>query len=228
MNILGIDTSFLSDTSIGLYFSEAGELEMNLKAPLSQEEKLLAAVDSCLSVLNKKPEDVDVFAVGVGPGSFTGLRIGISTARGLAWSLKKKMIGLSSLELLANSVPRELLNPDDVLVPVVDARMDKVFSALFRNGERVTGDMDISPESLAELVRKNGGKRALFLGDGIDKYGDQFRGGHAVLMKNVSISGKTVCAMARDYIRKHPGFSGNVEDVIPVYLRKSEAENRTG
>src|SRR5258708_3972425 len=105
MNILGIDTAFMSDTSIGYYFSENEELEINLKAPFSQEEKLLFSIDSGFQILQKNIQDIDLFAVGVGPGSFTGLRIGISTMKGLAWTLHKPLIRLSSLELLTLSIP---------------------------------------------------------------------------------------------------------------------------
>jgi tRNA threonylcarbamoyladenosine biosynthesis protein TsaB len=224
MNILGIDSSFLSDTSIGLYFSGTERMELNLRAPLSQEEKLLSAVDTCLNVLNKKTADVDVIAVGTGPGSFTGLRIGISTARGLAWSLKKKMIGLSSLELLVNSLPAELVGPDDLLVPVIDARMDKVFAAVFQANKRLTDDMDISPEDLVELLKEHPHKRCLFFGDGLTKYGKVWNDSRVVQLKDISISGNAVCSMALKYIQENPGFRGNIEDVKPVYLRKSEAE----
>lgn len=224
MNILGIDTSFLSDTSIGLYFDGGMQAELNLRAPLSQEEKLLAAVDTCLNVLQKKMTDIDVIAVGVGPGSFTGLRIGLSTARGLAWSLNKKMIGLSSLELLVNSLPPELFSPEDLLVPMIDARMEKVFAALYRNGKPVTGDLDITPGGLKELILKQTYKNLILFGDGTAKYGGCFADLHPILLKDHFISGISVCNAAQRYINENPGFSGRIEDVKPVYLRKSEAE----
>lgn len=224
MNILGIDTSFLSDTSIGLSFDGGEQVELNLRAPLSQEEKLLAAVDTCLNVLQKKVSDIDVIATGVGPGSFTGLRIGISTARGLAWSLKKKMIGLSSLDLLVHSLQPELFGPEDLLVPMIDARMEKVFSALYLDGKKISEDMDITPGDLKDMITKRPHKKLVLFGDGLVKYRDRFVDLHPVILNDHFISGISVCDAARRYIRENPGFTGAIEDVKPVYLRKSEAE----
>lgn len=224
MNILGIDTSFLSDTSIGVSFDGGEQAELNLRAPMSQEEKLLAAVDTCLGVLRKKVSDIDVIAVGVGPGSFTGLRIGLSTARGLAWSLNKKMVGLSSLDLLVNSLPAELFSSDDLLVPLIDARMEKVFSALYQNGRKITADLDIAPDDLKGHIAKNTYKKIVLFGDGLVKFGPRFDDLKPVVLKDHFIRGISVCDAARRYIQENPGFSGRIEDVKPVYLRKSEAE----
>ena len=223
MKVLGIDSSFISNTSVGIFFSEDLQIEINLKNPLSQEEKLLSAVDACFNLINKDVREIDLIAVGIGPGSFTGLRIGIASAKGLAWSMKKEIMGLSSLELLVQSVSTDL-NKDVLVVPVVDARMNRVFAALFQGYDRVSDDLDIEPEKLIELIVKRKEKKIIFLGDGLLKYRDNFsaiQDKDLHFLKDCPISGRVVCQYA---LSKYKPGGDSVKELEPVYLRMSEAE----
>jgi tRNA threonylcarbamoyladenosine biosynthesis protein TsaB len=225
MNILGIDTSFIADTSIGVYFSESENVEIRLKAPMSQEEKLLAAIDSGLSILQKKIGDIDLIAAGVGPGSFTGLRIGIATAQSLAWSLGKKLMGLSSLDLLAYSHP-DSFDPETLLVPLIDARMNRVFTAFYTGGKKITGDLDIEPAELINKISSMGIEKIIFIGDGLKKYSEHFKeipGKKITLLPDYSISGLLICSQALKLYQENPLLADN-KTLEPVYLRKSEAE----
>ena len=227
MNILGIDTSFLSFTSIGYHFGGDQELEIKLNVPQSQEAKLLFSIHSGLEILQKDIQDIDVFAVTIGPGSFTGIRIGLATVKTLAWGLGKKIIAVSTTEALAASLPEELIGPETLVVPVIDARMSRVFSALFRNGKRLSEDMDIEPEKLLEMIAKDSGKCCIFLGDGIRKFEAVFKtttGKDCRYLPNASVSGLTLCTMARGILEKNPEAALDPRIVEPVYLRKSEAE----
>ncbi len=240
MHILGIDTSFLSDTSIGISFSgpdhlnetdsknnkpQDYQLEMHLKAPFSQEEKLLHAIHSGFEILKRNIAEIDLIAVGIGPGSFTGLRIGIATAKSIAWTLKKKIIGLSSLELLVHSLPLPLLNESSLIVPLIDARMNKVFSALFSREKRISEDYDIEPETLLEIIKKRKEKDIVFTGDGLARYSsmfDKISGKKCYLIIDKVISGFTICNLACIQSEKRHSFE--INSILPVYLRKSEAE----
>lgn len=231
MNILGFDTSFLSYASIGFYFSDIEQLEMQLKLPLSQEEKLLFAIDSGFNILKKSITDIDVIAVGAGPGSFTGLRIGIATAKSMAWSLNKKVTALSSLDLLVHSLPEKLLEANYIIVPIIDARMNRVFSAVYNGNKRLTEDLDIEPLKLKKLLQEYSGDKVIFLGDGTVKQREVFQDlsyKSVVFLENFKISGNVIC---RDALKKISGTDYKFEDLNllePVYLRKSEAEEKLG
>ncbi|MEK6704248.1 MAG: tRNA (adenosine(37)-N6)-threonylcarbamoyltransferase complex dimerization subunit type 1 TsaB [Bdellovibrionota bacterium] len=110
MKLLAWDTSSKSGTLVALTWDQsensgwdgvtlAGELTLNIE--LTHSEKLLFGIDRILSTANWHIDDVDLFGVGIGPGSFTGLRIGVTTARTLAHTLGKKLVGVSSLAILA-------------------------------------------------------------------------------------------------------------------------------
>jgi len=227
MNVLGVDTSFLSDTSIGLYFSEDNQLEINLRIPLSQEEKLLFSINSALEIINGKIEEIELFSIGIGPGSFTGLRIGISVVKALAWSLSKPVVGISSLELLSHSIPQEIVDADSLVIPVVDARMNKVFVALFNKDGRIMKDMDIRPDEVVEIVKKRKEKKFIFIGDGINKYEGVFLNidnKEKIMLKDGIIRGITICQLGiREYSKRG---ASEVKTLSPAYLRKSEAEEK--
>jgi tRNA threonylcarbamoyladenosine biosynthesis protein TsaB len=235
VNILGIDTSFPADTSIGLSFSvennlsglvrTSSRIEIHIRAPLSQEEKLLFAVQSGLEILKKNLSNIDTIAVGIGPGSFTGLRIGIASAKSISWTLKKRIVGISSMELLVNSIPLPLLSGKPLLVPLIDARLGRVFAALFEENKRLTNDYDIDPSGLVSLIKKRKNKRVILFGDGLTKYHQVFSkitGKECSLLPSHMISGITICEMAEKIPTSPEDF--DPDRINPVYLRKSEAE----
>lgn len=224
-SVLGIDTSFLADTSVGLYFSDKERLELNLSQPLSQEQKLFAALDTLLASLSREINEIDLIAVGLGPGSFTGLRIGISAARALSYALKKPIIGLSSLELLVSSVFPAGIDADTLAVPVLDARMKRVFTALYGRTGRLTPDLDITPEALAEQMLQHKYRESVVMGDGTDMVKDALTkalGTRVRFMPAARISGQAVCSLALEKLKTSPPL--DLVHAEPVYLRKSEAE----
>ena len=169
MLILGIDTATpwesVSVVSGGVVLSERGVfLERDHCA------SLLRVLAEALSASNVSLSDLEGIAVSVGPGSYTGLRVGLSTAKGLAYSAGKPLVGVSTLEAVAQvgfGVDRDT----NLVCPMIDARKGEVFAALFeRNGkgcERVTSDLLVDPRLL--LLRTDiQEKGCLFLGDGVE------------------------------------------------------------
>jgi tRNA threonylcarbamoyladenosine biosynthesis protein TsaB len=223
MNILGFDTSAAAYSTVGA-LNERGELfEIPSQSGGSSEERLMDTVRAVIELAGLTFDDIGLIGAGIGPGSFTGIRIGVSAARSLAWASGKPLIGISSLELLARSVqsPRS-----GVVCAVTDARMKRVFAAVFRDGVRIMEDSDIEPERLAEVLRALPAREILLAGDGLARYGEVFAeiaGKDITLLPDARITAGTVCRTAIE--RFNAGGTGDFRKAEPVYLRKSEAEN---
>ncbi len=130
MKILGIDTSSGKNFAIGLY-NDGKILELNFSNFDNTDSFITYALKSACEILEIELNNIDYFAAGVGPGSFTGLRIGVTIIKTLAWATKRNVIPISSLELLISSLDKELIDEKSILVPVVDARTGKLFCAIF-------------------------------------------------------------------------------------------------
>ena len=123
---------------------------------------LMPMVEAALHAAGTELKDLDAIAAVTGPGSFTGVRIGVATAKGLAHGAGLPCIPVDALEALSISACRF----DGVVCPIHDARAGQVYGAAFRNGERLTGDAPMKLEDYLETVRPLG-DRFLFIGDGV-------------------------------------------------------------
>ncbi len=135
-------------------------------AGMTHSEMLLPMIESILSELSLKVRDIDMFALSEGPGSFTGVRIGAATVKGLAFGREKACVGVSSLEALAYNYIGEC----GIVASAMDARRDQVYAAIFRvnNGsiERLCEDMAIPAEELCKMLAGYEGERIFLSGDG--------------------------------------------------------------
>ncbi|MDQ3569603.1 MAG: tRNA (adenosine(37)-N6)-threonylcarbamoyltransferase complex dimerization subunit type 1 TsaB [Actinomycetota bacterium] len=168
--------------------------------------------------------EVSVIAVDVGPGLFTGLRVGVATAKAMAQGLRIPMIGLSSLDLLAFAVHRT----SRLIVAVIDARRGEVFSALYRSvpggAQRLEPPRVSSPEDVAsELMARN--EESLLVGDGALRYADAFADVGAVEIGETSLAHPSASALVE---LAHPQALREefvpYWELQPTYLRKSDAE----
>lgn len=165
MMILALESSA---TACGVALTRDGELlaQAYQHSGLTHSRTLLPMVDSVLNSCGEKMEHVDVVAVAAGPGSFTGLRIGVATAKGLAWPEDKDCAACSTLESMA--WPLAHLE-DKIIVCAMDARRNQVYNALFlaKGGtlERLSPDRAISLAELGEEL-KNLEKAKIVVGDG--------------------------------------------------------------
>ncbi len=159
--------------------------------------------------------DVELLGVGVGPGTFTGVRIGVATARALAQAGGTALAGVSSLAALAAGVEGR-----DVLA-VVDARRGEAFVAGFREGEEVLAPAALAPEALERLAPPAGGGAWLAAGDGAVRFRDALERAGATVLPDIDpahrISAAATCRLARA-----AGASPR-EDVLPVYVRAPDA-----
>lgn len=167
MRLLCIDSS---GKAAGIAVCEEEKLlcESFLNIGLTHSQTLLPLLEATLATAGLAVTDMDAIAVSIGPGSFTGLRIGVSMAKGIAQALNIPCIGVSTLEVLAESV-RDF---DGLICPVMDARRNQVYNALFQGGEdfcRLTSDRAVSVEELGnEIKQKNYKKNIILVGDGAE------------------------------------------------------------
>ena len=138
----------------------------NIDNGLTQSELLLPMAENLLSSLKLSFSDVELFAAAGGPGSFTGVRIGVSLIKGLAFGRELPCVSVSTIEALAENIS----TLEGILVPVMDARRGQFYTAIFRsNGdfaERLTPDAAMSKEELAEELKKYSGEKIYLSGDG--------------------------------------------------------------
>lgn len=222
MKVLAVETSTLAGGAALMDGDQVvGEYTLNVRT--THSERLLSAIDRLLQDAGWTLDALEGLAVAVGPGSFTGLRIGVSTVKGLAFSLGIPVAAVSTLEALAWAVPF-VHGP---LCPVLDARKGEVYAALFHwERERLARDWEDQPLDPEELCRRLSGP-VTFVGDGIVSYGSLFRerlGSRAIFAPAARRLPSAACVGQLGHARL---ASGNVVDPValaPRYLRPSEAE----
>jgi tRNA threonylcarbamoyladenosine biosynthesis protein TsaB len=223
VKILAIDTS-TSVGSIALVEGEQLKAQHILNISATHNQRLLPGIDRILEDSGWSLEDLDAFAVSLGPGSFTGLRIGLSIIKGLAWATGKPLAGVPTLDALAASV--SLVHHP--VCPVLDARKGEIYTALYRQHsdnppERLTPYMAIKPEKLVDLITET----TVLVGDALLRYGDYLKRelGDRLLQPPPHLNmvqASSVAWLALRMLR-----SGKHEDVsscTPLYVRPSEAE----
>ena len=234
MLILGIDTATTAASAAlvdgGKVVREARHEPARNGGPLRSNHAvvLLPLIDRLLQESGRSLRDVQAFAVTLGPGSFTGLRIGLSTVKGLVYGSDTPLIGVPTLHAVAARVD----DFDGFICAFLDARKKEVYAALFhRRGEgleRVSEDVVASPQTVVESVRKrSGSERCLFIGDAVLPYDDVVKtelGANGLLtLGDGYASGAAAAALlAEERVRR--GECDAIGPMAPIYLRPSEAE----
>lgn len=169
MKILAVDAA---GKALSVAVAEDGRILASaaLNVGLTHSQRLLPLLQSLLAAADLPLAAIDLLAVVNGPGSFTGLRIGVATAKGLAWALQKPLLPVSTLEAAAyNALGAG--QPDLLACPVLDARRNEVYTALFAPGsgrepQPLWPPQAISPQALADkLLAEAAGRRVVFAGD---------------------------------------------------------------
>ena len=193
---------------------------------LTQSELLLPMAEDMLKLLKLTFDDIDIFATAVGPGSFTGVRIGVSLVKGLAFGRGVPCVAVSTLEVIAEN----LSGIRGIIVPVMDARRNQVYNAIFRcNGEgieRLTEDRAIAISELENELKGYEGEPIYLAGDGYGIVKKALEKSDLKIEKTpellIGASGVSVGLLARKQY-----LSGNYTSDIelsPVYLRLPQAE----
>lgn len=164
MRILGIDTT-TKFMCLGIY--ENGRIyEYNLELGPRQSSLLVPTIKRLMDALGFSINDIDYFACGLGPGSFTGMRVGLATVKALSWSTKKPLIGISTLEILAQNIK----NTDKLILPIIDAKRKLIYCGFFKRKKqglvKIKPYMLLGVEELCNKAKAN----ALLFGDAINLY----------------------------------------------------------
>lgn len=224
MNILSIDTS-AQVSSVCILNEERILSEFNVNVKLTHSQTLLPMVEAALSCSSFSLSQIDAFAVSVGPGSFTGVRIGVSAVKGLAMPENKPCVAVSTLEAMAY----QLGIRDGIICCVMDARCQQVYNALFQVKEgkisRICEDRAISVKDLQQDLG-NLNENIFLVGDGADLCYNIFKEStdflylappHLKLQRAACVG---LCAQQK--ISQNEIVSA--ADLIPQYLRLPQAE----
>lgn len=225
MVILGIESSAPSASAAVI---KDGKLlsEMFLNVGLTHSVTLLPLIRQAVEGAGITVDDIDAVAVTNGPGSFTGVRIGVSTAKGIAQPANKKCIPVSTLEVIAYP----LSGCECIAVSVMDARCNQVYCAMFdcfdSAFKRITDDDAISLDSLCEKLQKIN-KKIVLIGDGADISYEYLKDKVAGISKASPLikyqKASSTALLAEEKLNNNENIK-TAEELVPSYLRLSQAE----
>jgi tRNA threonylcarbamoyladenosine biosynthesis protein TsaB len=228
VNVVAIETA---TETVGVAVCTDGDVRaaFTLSGRRRHVETLAPAMEDLLARVGLAPSELDLVAVDVGPGLFTGLRVGVAAAKGLAQALGIGVVGLSSLDILTRAAVES--GHRGHLLAAVDARRGEVFARVseLRAGQTQTEDVItaglFSPEELAEALRQLGGVAIVGIGDGVQRYAEALGSvpGVACVIDALTFPPPmTLLDMAVE-----ANASGHAplapEDVVPLYMREADA-----
>ena len=221
MIVLAADTSTAINT-VAICSGEVVLAESIVDAGRRHSERLLETIQWLLAEATLSLSDIEILAISTGPGSFTGLRVGVATFKGLAAGLRLPLVGVPTLDAMSRLLPI----PDATVCPVLDARMKEVFAAAYTysgpDRRKIVEDKVCAIEAFVELLPAP----AWFLGQGATLYASRIRN----VMPEARFAPAThnmprAAAVASEAVtRLDEGDPGDAARVAPVYLRKAQAE----
>lgn len=225
--LLAIDTTTRS-CSVALVQDDLVLAEYTLNIPKTHSQRLMPLVDRVLKDAGAAPSELQAVAVAAGPGSFTGIRIGVATARGLAQGLSIPAVGVNTLEAMADGVLSSGL-----ICPILDARRRQVYAALYRRDRQGWARAVHPPAALSldSLVALLGGYSdpVCFLGDGLGAYGEDLEQilGSRFYTAAFPLAFNRASLVARRALRQlREEGPRPLTELTPGYLRAPEAERR--
>jgi len=227
MRILGIDSS-CSAATVAVQNDRTLEMEIYINHKLQHSVMLFPMIEDMLEKLEITIDDIDAIAVSGGPGSFTGLRIGVASAKGIAQGGNKQFVGISSLDAMAF----QQSGFKGIICPIMDALRENVYTALYKgNGtpgepERFSDYMALHIDELLEkLLAEN--EKVIFCGDALHLHEDRIKeklGDMAFFAPaNSSMPRASSIAELAAY-RLGRGEADDIHTFSPIYLRESQAE----
>lgn len=222
MLILSVDSS-AAPASVCLYQDGKILADFYLNSGFTHSQTLMAMVESALKISCKTVADIDAFAVNNGPGSFTGVRIGVSAIKGMAYAADKPCIAVSTLMSMAYNC----LASDGIICACMDARRNQVYNALFRvSSGTVTRLCEDRAISVADLLEELGSydERIMLAGDGAQLVFDSSDNDNiSLLPENIRYQRASSTAIAA-FDKYNRGEALSPAALMPSYLRLSQAE----
>lgn len=231
MKILGVDSSGLT-CSVAIYVDGVVVAESSVNNSKTHSQTLLPMIEKIISDAGLQAEDIDFIAAAEGPGSFTGLRIGAATVKGLSLALDKPVVPVSTLAGLACNVA----GMDGIICPIMDARRNQVYTAVYS----FEGDIPVNhvePAAMAideiiavikqQFIENSNVKKVTFLGDGVpvhEEYIKEQLGDAAYIAQpHLRLQNAASIAVYAEILYKE-GKVKTGDEFEPVYLRLSQAE----
>jgi tRNA threonylcarbamoyladenosine biosynthesis protein TsaB len=220
LRVLAVDTT-TANGSVAL--AEGGEVrgEVRFRAPDGHSAHVLPAVEFLLRTLSLTAAALDGYAVATGPGSFTGLRVGLSTIQGLALGAGRPCVGVPALDVLAARIAGEA----ETLVAMIDAYRDEVYAAVYDREGQLRGDrMVLAPELLMDRLPE----APAVIGDGALRHRERILSARpkAVLSTRGLFLAGTLARIAT--LRLSSGQGGPPDDLRPLYLREADVRRPAG
>ena len=222
MKILAVDTS-TSSCSVAIAEDEALLAETTLVSSETHSRHLVRLIETIISGAGLSLDRIEAFAVARGPGSFTGLRIGIGTVKGLAVAGDCPVVGVSTLAALAWQVGPT----DHVICPIIDARRSEVYAATYRCEPSGPVPVDAEQVTTIDSLLATLELPAVFIGSGAIAYRRQIaeKAGRRALFAAAGLNiGRAAAIAALGARRLLSGEADDTETLVPTYLRKSDAE----
>lgn len=226
MKILGIESAAMT-ASVAILEDERLVAEYTIDYKKTHSQTLLPMIAEIRDMIQLDLETIDAIAVSGGPGSFTGLRIGSTTAKGLGLALGKKLVHVPTLDAMAY----QIFGVDGVICSMMDARKENVFTGIYRNKEQfeiVKESCHASIQELAQILNELG-EPVILVGDGADLYWNQMKESCTVELRLAPAFAKraragAVAALGKEYYKE--GKVQTAVEHVPDYLRVSQAERQ--
>lgn len=225
MKLLAIDSSGLV-ASVGIVSESELIAEYTINYKKTHSQTLLPMIDTMVSMIDMDVNEIDGIVVAAGPGSFTGLRIGASTAKGLGLALNKPIISVPTVDALGFN----LYKTTDIICPIMDARRNQVYTGLYEfvSEEYVTlaPQMAVEITDIADEVNKLG-KSVIFLGDGVEVYKSKLEELLTVsytFAPNHLLKQRAGALGTLGMLYYKQGKTVSADEFEPIYLRLSQAE----
>lgn len=210
MKLLAIDTS-TNYLSLAVTNGDKVIARFHRKADMSHSSLLVPMIEKVLKKAKMKLKDIDGFCVSIGPGSFTGLRIGVTTVKGLAYALKKPIVAVPTLDAIADNAR----NFAGLVCPVLDAKKKKVYACLYKSdGKKLKRASKYLLLGAADLIKMIGKRETLFLGDA--------KGIEGIRDKKWHPRAQAVARLGLENFRKKKFV--RPEDLEPLYLYSRECD----
>lgn len=219
---LGIDTAN-APLSVAIVKNHKVVLEETSSIAINHSLGAMPAIEKLFERANISPSEIDAIAVSEGPGSYTGVRIGVTIAKTLAWTLDKRLVGVSSLKAIAANVNFF----DGLICPVIDARRGNVYAGVYRliDGQLTTiiEDGHFSLDALIELLDEHKGQ-ILFTGQDVSLHEEQFKAHFGEVAVIAPFQFHLPRASSLIYLAQAFGVDADTHNFVPEYRRIAEAE----